>query len=100
LVGLIIRDNPIAVGEYIGDYIAKRCVGKRAVFMRTVDCGNPSKLVVIFFFFLTFSVYRINEFQPTAEKPFVLGLPTGSSPIPTYKHLIHLVMDGKLSYAP
>jgi hypothetical protein len=28
---------------------------------------------------------RINEFAPTAERPFVLGLPTGSSPIPTYK---------------
>jgi 6-phosphogluconolactonase/glucosamine-6-phosphate isomerase/deaminase len=29
----------------------------------------------------------------------VLGLPTGSSPIPTYKHLIRLVKDGKLSCA-
>jgi len=28
----------------------------------------------------------------------VLGLPTGSSPIPTYKHLIRLVKDGKLSF--
>jgi hypothetical protein len=28
---------------------------------------------------------RILEFAPTAERPFVLGLPTGSSPIPTYK---------------
>ena len=25
-------------------------------------------------------IQRINEFKPTAEKPFVLGLPTGSSP--------------------
>lgn len=25
-------------------------------------------------------IERINAFQPTAEKPFVLGLPTGSSP--------------------
>ncbi|KAI0743642.1 glucosamine-6-phosphate isomerase [Daedaleopsis nitida] len=41
---------------------------------------------------------RINDFGPTAEKPFVLGLPTGSSPIPTYKHLIKLVKDGKLSF--
>lgn len=41
---------------------------------------------------------RINEFAPTADKPFVLGLPTGSSPIPTYKHLIKLVKDGKLSF--
>ncbi|KAF9073473.1 hypothetical protein BDP27DRAFT_280022 [Rhodocollybia butyracea] len=41
---------------------------------------------------------RINDFAPTAEKPFVLGLPTGSSPIPTYKSLIKLVKDGKLSF--
>ncbi|CAL1705863.1 unnamed protein product [Somion occarium] len=61
---LIIRDDPKAVGEYIGNYIAK----------------------------------RINDFAPTAEKPFVLGLPTGSSPIPTYKHLISLVKAGKLSF--
>lgn len=61
---LIIRDNAANVGEYIGDYIAK----------------------------------RINDFEPTPEKPFVLGLPTGSSPIPTYKHLIKLVKEGKLSF--
>lgn len=41
--------------------------------------------------------FRINDFNPTPEKPFVLGLPTGSSPIPTYKHLISLVKAGKLS---
>jgi len=61
---LIIRDNAAHVGEYIGDYIAK----------------------------------RINDFAPTPEKPFVLGLPTGSSPIPTYKYLINLVKEGKLSF--
>jgi len=41
---------------------------------------------------------RINKFAPTAEKPFVLGLPTGSSPILTYKHLIGLVKAGELSF--
>ena len=39
-------------------------------------------------------VKRINAFQPTAEKPFVLGLPTGSTPIGTYKELIHLYQTG------
>ncbi|EKM54911.1 uncharacterized protein PHACADRAFT_259077 [Phanerochaete carnosa HHB-10118-sp] len=61
---LIIRDDAAAVGEYIGNYIAKRIV----------------------------------DFNPTAERPFVLGLPTGSSPILTYKHLIKLVKAGKLSF--
>lgn len=41
---------------------------------------------------------RINEFSPNASKPFVLGLPTGSSPIPTYKALIKLVNAKKLSW--
>ncbi|CAE6510237.1 unnamed protein product [Rhizoctonia solani] len=62
---LIIRDDPTAVGQYIGDYIAQ----------------------------------KINDFKPTPEKPFVLGLPTGSSPIPTYKYLIKLVKEGKLRWA-
>ena len=33
---------------------------------------------------------KINAAQPTAEKPFVLGLPTGSSPLGMYKALIEL----------
>ncbi|KAJ7782806.1 glucosamine-6-phosphate isomerase [Mycena metata] len=61
---LIIRDDALAVGDYIANYISK----------------------------------RINEFAPTPERPFVLGLPTGSSPIPTYKALIKLVQAEKLSF--
>jgi glucosamine-6-phosphate deaminase len=41
---------------------------------------------------------RINEFSPTEEKPFVLGLPTGSTPIGTYKELIELNKAGKVSF--
>jgi len=33
---------------------------------------------------------RIKKFEPTAKKPFVLGLPTGSSPIGMYKELVKL----------
>jgi glucosamine-6-phosphate deaminase len=61
---LIIRNDPLAVGDYIANYICT----------------------------------RINNFGPTENNPFVLGLPTGSSPIPTYKALIKLVKDGKLSF--
>jgi glucosamine-6-phosphate deaminase len=42
---------------------------------------------------------RINDFAPTPEKPFVLGLPTGSSPIPTYQAFIELVKQDKVSFA-
>ena len=41
---------------------------------------------------------KINEFNPEANKPFVLGLPTGSSPLGTYKELIRLCATGKLSF--
>ncbi len=41
---------------------------------------------------------RINEFNPTPEKPFVLGLPTGASPIGTYTELIELVKAEKVSF--
>jgi len=61
---LIIRDDPLAVGDYIANYICK----------------------------------RINDYGATQEHPFILGLPTGSSPIPTYKALIKLVHSGKLSF--
>ena len=41
----------------------------------------------------------INKFKPAADKPFVLGLPTGSSPLGMYKELIQLHKDGKVSFA-
>ncbi len=41
---------------------------------------------------------RINDFAPTEAKPFVLGLPTGSSPVKTYKALIELHKAGKVSF--
>jgi len=43
-------------------------------------------------------VKRINEFAPTADKPFVLGLPTGSSPIGVYETLVELCSQGKVSF--
>lgn len=41
---------------------------------------------------------KINNAKPTAEKPFVLGLPTGSTPLGTYKNLIELHKQGKVSF--
>lgn len=43
-------------------------------------------------------VKRINEAKPTAEKPFVLGLPTGSSPLGMYKALIKAYEEGRVSF--
>ncbi len=41
---------------------------------------------------------RINVFKPTADRPFVLGCPTGSSPLGMYKKLIELNRAGKVSF--
>ena len=41
---------------------------------------------------------RINEFKPSIKKPFVLGLPTGSSPLGMYKELIKLNKKGTVSF--
>ncbi|MEK6214232.1 MAG: glucosamine-6-phosphate deaminase [Vibrio fluvialis] len=41
---------------------------------------------------------RINDFKPTADRPFVLGLPTGGTPLTTYKALIELYNEGKVSF--
>lgn len=41
---------------------------------------------------------RINQFQPTKERPFVLGLPTGSSPIGVYHKLVEFYKAGQVSF--
>lgn len=41
---------------------------------------------------------KINAAAPTEEKPFILGLPTGSSPLGMYKHLIELHKQGVVSF--
>ena len=41
---------------------------------------------------------RIKDFGPNKSKPFVLGLPTGSSPLGMYKELIKLNKAGVVSF--
>ena len=43
-------------------------------------------------------INKINAANPTAEKPFVLGLPTGSSPIGMYKALVKANKEGRVSF--
>ncbi|MCP4257736.1 MAG: glucosamine-6-phosphate deaminase, partial [Planctomycetes bacterium] len=40
----------------------------------------------------------INAFKPSSDKPFVLGLPTGSSPLGIYAELITLNKKGAVSF--
>lgn len=43
-------------------------------------------------------INRINSAQPTAEHPFVLGLPTGSSPVGMYANLVEAYRQGRVSF--
>lgn len=43
--------------------------------------------------------FRINEFHPTSKRPFVLGLPTGSTPLGMYAELIKMCQAGKVSFS-
>ncbi|KAJ4295641.1 Glucosamine-6-phosphate isomerase (Glucosamine-6-phosphate deaminase) (GNPDA) (GlcN6P deaminase) [Kalmusia sp. IMI 367209] len=41
---------------------------------------------------------RINTFAPTFDRPFVLGLPTGSSPVPIYSALVTAYQTDRISF--
>jgi len=41
---------------------------------------------------------KINQHNKTNDRPFVLGLPTGSTPIAVYKELVKLHKEGKVSF--
>lgn len=45
-----------------------------------------------------FIAEKINQFQPTSDRPFVLGLPTGSTPLGVYKNLIELYKAEQVSF--
>ena len=43
-------------------------------------------------------IKRSNDFNPTPEHKFVLGLPTGSSPVGMYKNLVKANKEGRVSF--
>ena len=42
--------------------------------------------------------YKIKVSRPTQEKPFVMAIPAGSSPVGMFKRLIELFKKGKVSF--
>ncbi|XP_057662964.1 glucosamine-6-phosphate isomerase isoform X3 [Diorhabda carinulata] len=46
----------------------------------------------------TYVMKRINDFAPSPDKYFVLGLPTGGTPLGMYKKLIEFHRAGKISF--
>ncbi len=46
----------------------------------------------------TFIKWRMDAVNPTAERPFVLGLPTGGTPLEMYKNLVAMHRRGDISF--
>lgn len=63
--------------------------------MRLVIRDTPSDVAI---FVANYIRDRILLFNPTEERPFVIGLPTGSSPLLTYKKLIEYHKKGEISF--
>lgn len=62
---------------------------RQATFSKPQDASN---------YIAQYIVNKINGFKPTASKPFVMGLPTGSSPEGIYKKLIEYYQAGQVSF--
>nr|ACO14963.1 Glucosamine-6-phosphate isomerase [Caligus clemensi] len=43
-------------------------------------------------------VRRIRDFKPTSDRPFVLGLPTGGTPLKMYRRLAQYYREGQVSF--
>ena len=63
--------------------------------MRFIPLTNSAKVGA---WVARYIVDRINTFAPTAERPFVLGLPTGGTPVPVYRELIRLHEESEISF--
>lgn len=63
--------------------------------MRVIFLNTPDEIAQ---WVAHYIVYKINAFNPTHDNPFILGLPTGSTPMKTYKNLIKLYQEGQVSF--
>lgn len=63
--------------------------------MRIYIADNADKVAE---YVANFIIQRIVDFAPTKERPFVLGLPTGSTPLKTYQKLIQAYREGRVSF--
>lgn len=58
--------------------------------MRIIVEDNPDAVAE---YAATYIKNRINKFKPGPDRYFVIGLPTGGTPVKTYKKLIEYVMS-------
>lgn len=65
------------------------------IFMRVILRSSPEEVGQ---WAAQYVKQQITSFAPTADQPFVLGLPTGSTPLAMYKTLIAFCQRGELSF--
>ena len=65
--------------------------------MRLIIQQNPENVGLWTARHIAQSIQHHQAHNPS--RPFVLGLPTGSTPLPTYAHLVAMVNRGELSFA-
>lgn len=63
--------------------------------MRLIPLNTPNEVGL---WSARYIVDAINKFAPTEARPFVIGLPTGGTPLNTYKQLISLYKEGQVSF--
>lgn len=71
---------------------------KKYLILQASIYFRVSCLYLIIVSLATYIKERIKQFNPDENRPFVLGLPTGSSPIGTYKRLVDFHKAGELSF--
>lgn len=63
--------------------------------MRLIICESPDAVAS---WAARYVKHRIEKFAPSADRPFVLGLPTGGTPVGMYQKLIEFHQSGCLSF--
>ncbi len=66
--------------------------------LNNVTIGNNCVIINVGGWTAAYIAKKISDYCPTESKPFVLGLPTGSSPLGVYKELINLYKNNKVSF--
>lgn len=79
----IIRSDPAAASYFVAHHIISRIFSIHDARSRSL---------------LTWDEGRIKTFNPSSQRPFVLGLPTGSSPEAVYKILVNEYRAGNVSF--
>ena len=88
-------DRFFCAGSYLHPPFFNEKIRKRGSSMRIVIAASADKVADAV---ASYIVKRITDFAPTKDRPFVLGLPTGSTPLKTYQRLIQAFREGRVSF--